>query len=154
MDNFESIPKNNIEISEHDRDMLTKYEKLLSYAKSQTSFVRVYRAEGDKSKSHLSQISPTLAGTWFTPTYSNAVSYKESYARADSDVKIISVVIPQSVLDERETIDKGMNQINVLSPELLQGAIITENEIVSEPNINDYLRQFAFVEELKQKGLI
>jgi hypothetical protein len=150
----ELVPQHTHEISDANRELLLKYVRLLAYAKDQKSFTRVYRAEGDKSKPHLSHANPTLAGTWFTPTFSNAEAIKNSETRSGPDMKIVSIVIPQSILEERDSTDQGMNQINVLSPDLLEGVVVTECEITTEPNIDDYLKQFSFINELRQKGLI
>ena len=123
-------------------------------AKEQKAFVRVYRAEGDKTKPHIKQSNPTLVGTWYTPSFNNAVRIKNSEVRSNPDMKIISVVIPQSVLEESNGLAKGDNEVNVINKEYFEMGQLCEEEIVGTPNIEEYLNQFAFIKDLKGRGLI
>ncbi len=137
-------------------ELIQKYERIKAYAESQAEngFVRVYRAEGDKGEEAFGG-QTALAGTWFSPSFEVPKSFKDrKEGDGSSDMKIVSVIIPKSMLDGRDAIDAGMNQVNVLNPDLLAGATIVDSPDDSSVSVEGYLNQFPFVRSLKESGAI
>jgi hypothetical protein len=114
----------------------------------------VYRAEGGKDEAVFGG-QTGLAGSWFSPSFEVPKSFKDR-READGSVgmKIVSVIIPRSMLDGRDAIDVGMNQVNVLNPDLLAGAITVDSPEESPLTVGDYMDQFPFVRGLKERGLV
>ena len=133
-------------------DLEARYRKLYEWAKAQ-EFVTVYRAEGDPNWKVDRSMSAQLIGTWYTDRYGMIEHrYKpEIESNSGLPAKVFALIIPKSLLDGRDAIDKGMNQVNVLSDELRAGRQeITDDAQAVQPNLENYLNQFAFVREYKK----
>lgn len=152
----------NGEVAERARfnELQQRYEKLVAWAKDQT-FVTVFRAEGpmdpNLQRTTIGQeTSATQVGTWFSPSYDFVVKhYGPMVENSGNKARVFSLVVPQSLLDERDAIAKGMNEVNVLNRDLLEGKKeISSSEEALQPTIENYLHQFSFVREfddLKRK---
>jgi hypothetical protein len=150
------IPDTEAAASPENAELIEKYERIKAYAESQkeNGFVRVYRAEGDKGEAAFGG-QTQLAGTWFSPSFEIAKSFKDRREEDGfSDTKILSLIIPKSMLDGRDAIDAGMNQVNVFNPDLLAGAAMAELPDESAMSIDDYMDQFPFVKDLRARSLI
>ena len=139
----------------HERQRLAelelRYKKLYDWAKSQ-EFVTVYRAEGDPSWKVDRSLSAQLVGTWYTDRYSLIKArYKpEIESLSGLPARVFSLIIPKSLLESREAIDRGMSQVNVLNEELRAGRQEISNPSQSvQPSLDSYLGQFSFVREYK-----
>lgn len=150
-----STPDEETPVSPDDSVLAAKYERIRVYAESQAEngFVRVYRAEGGKQEAAFGG-QAQLAGTWFSPSYEYAKSFRDRRAGDGSEnMRIVSLVIPKSLLDDREAIDIGMNQVNVLNADLISGAKEVDSADDSVPMIDDYIGQFSFAEQMQAKNV-
>lgn len=127
------------------QDEIEFAEKIINYARTQRDYVWVYRAEGVKDPKHMySAGGEVFRGTWFTPSFSNAQNYSVERSHIP-EMKIYALVIPQAMLDARDTMDKGMNQINIINPHLLESKrIVTDAQLV-KPTAVDYCSQIGVV---------
>ena len=138
-------------------ELEARYEKLRRWAEEQGGFVTVYRVEGDPSWNVDRSMSPQLVGTWYTDRWSQVVArYKPEIERnSGMPAKVFALIIPHSSLDGREAMDRGMDQVNVLSEQLRAGRQeITDPSEATPPSLESYLDQFTFVREyrtLKEK---
>lgn len=144
----------NLESSERERlaELEARYKKLYDWASTQGEFVTVYRAEGDLSWKVDRSFSAQLVGTWYTDRWSQVVSgHKPNIERnSGKPAKIFALIIAKSVLENREAMDKGMAQVNVINEELRAGRQeITDPSEATTPSLDGYLGQFAFVKEYK-----
>jgi hypothetical protein len=134
------------------KELEARYNKLYGWAKDQ-EFVTVYRVEGDPSWKVDRSMSAQLVGTWYTDRWSQVVArYKPEIERnSGMPTKIFALVIPKSLLESREGMDKGMDQVNVINEDLRAGRqeIIDPSE-ATPPSLESYLEQFAFVREYQQ----
>ena len=135
------------------RELEARYNKLLDWANDQGGFVTVYRVEGDPSWKVDRSMSAQLVGTWYTDRWSQVTArYKPEIERnSGMPARIYALVIPKSLLDSRDGIDKGMDQVNILNEELRAGRqeIVDPSE-ATRPSLETYLDQFAFVREYRQ----
>lgn len=129
-----------------------RYKKLYDWASSQSEFVTVYRVEGDPSWKVDRSMSQQLVGTWYTDRWSQVVArYKPEIERnSGMPAKVFALVVPKSLLDGREAMDRGMDQVNVINEELRAGRQeITDTSEAIPPSLETYLEQFAFVREYR-----
>lgn len=129
-----------------------RYKKLHDWASSQGEFVTVYRVEGDPSWKVDRSMSQQLVGTWYTDRWSQVVArYKPEIERnSGMPARVFALIVTKSLLDEREAMDKGMDQVNVINEELRTGRQeITDPSEATTPSLETYLEQFAFVREYK-----
>jgi hypothetical protein len=148
------------EVNEQERlkELQGKFEKLYSWAKDQT-FVTVYRAEGTHDqklqRSAIGSDGGNAVGTWFTPSYEFATKrFKPLVEQGGGQARIIAVTIAQADLDGRDSIQKGMQEVNVINKDILASAEDVASEKTVEPTLENFLQQFAFVREyesLKKK---
>ncbi|HLD21060.1 MAG TPA: hypothetical protein VJB64_03105 [Patescibacteria group bacterium] len=144
----------NVESRERERmvELETRYETLVAWAKEQGGFVTVYRVEGDPSWNVDRSMSQQLVGTWYTDRWSQVVArYKPEIERnSGMSARIFALVIPKSLLDTREEMDRGMDQVNVINEELRAGRQeIADPSEATAPSLEAYLDQFAFVREYR-----
>lgn len=156
---MKSEGQENIESRERSRlaELEGRYKKLYDYASSRGEFVTVYRVEGDPSWKVDRSMSKQLVGTWYTDRWSQVhARYKPEIERnSGMPARIFALILPKSILDEREAMDKGMDQVIVINEELRAGRQeITDPSEATTPSLDGYLDQFAFVREyrtLKEK---
>lgn len=151
---MKSEGQENIESRERSRlaELDGRYKKLYDWASSQGEFVTVYRVEGDPSWKVDRSMSQQLVGTWYTDRWSQVVArYKPEIERnSGMPAKVFALVVPKSLLDGREAMDRGMDQLNVINEELRAGRQeITDPSEATAPSLDGYLDQFAFVKEYK-----
>ena len=134
-----------------------RYKALYDYAKDQ-QFVVVYRTEGDSSWTvDRSGVAARLQGTWYTDRFAKIAGLKRNIEEMSGmPAKVYSLIVPKSLLDSRDPMMKGMDEVNVLSQDLLGGRkeMLVLEENMEEPTLEEYLNQSAFVREylgLKKK---
>jgi len=139
-------------------ELKQRYEELYDWAKDQ-EFTVVYRAEGHKnlelenSQGHGRSRSAEMVGSWYsTNYYLTSTEHKlaaEDYTNGEASV--YALIVPQSLLDVRNDMAKGKQEVNVMSEDLREGKIEINDEAQSpEPNLENYLNQFSFVKEYRQ----
>lgn len=142
-----------VEVVERARlqELEARYLKLYDFAKDQ-KFVIVYRAEGDQSWQVDRSGSSQLQGTWYTERYDLIERrYKpEIEDLSGMPAKVYGVIVPKSLLDDRDPMDKGMVQVNVINEDLRGGRKEVHSPDTNEPELEDYLNQFAFVREYRE----
>ena len=153
--NMSELPQeqNPEEASERQRrdELEVRFKKLHDWAQDQ-EFVTVYRAEGDPSWKVDRSLSAQLVGTWYTDRYEMIEGrYKpEIENNSGMPARVFALIIPKSLLESREAIDRGMNQVNVLNEELRAGRQEISNPSQSTPSsLANYLDQFDFVREYR-----
>lgn len=107
-------------------------------------FVWVYRAEGEHNPDHASGGNVELAGTWFTPSFGiarNIIPRLES--QGIKNIRMVAMVIPKIMLEQRDWIEKGMNEINIIFRKKVEVLLVTE-EITTIPTAKTYIDQFKF----------
>jgi hypothetical protein len=126
---------------------IDKAERIIAYARSLSDFVWVYRAEGDQDpKLMYSAGGKVLQGSWYTPSWATAQRYFRDRSNQEvPGLKIFALVIPQQMLDRRDDIDKGMSQVNVISPELQNGKKEVKEEQTSHPGALEYVAQIELM---------
>lgn len=134
-----------------------RYRALYDWAKDQT-FVVVYRTEGDSSWNvDRSGGAAQLQGTWYTDRFEKIAGVQKNIEEMSGmPAKTYSLVIPKALLDDRDAMTKGMDEVNVVNADLRAGRKeIAEPEVrTSVPTLDEYMNQFAFVREyldLKKK---
>ncbi|TSC64846.1 MAG: hypothetical protein CEO22_687 [Candidatus Berkelbacteria bacterium Gr01-1014_85] len=155
----EATPVENEQTSEKEKhryeELKNEYQKLYDYAKDQ-SFTVVYRAEGSQEVNsdsvHGANMSGSrqLIGSWYTENYYLAANDHKDAAvfYTDGSADVYALIIPSEMLEIRDFIAKGKQEINVMSHELREGRVKIANESDSPvPTLDNYLRQFAFVRE-------
>lgn len=135
------------------KELEQRYNTLYAWAKDQ-SFTIVYRAEGPhKPELQKSEIGgeSTWAGTWFTPSYDFAFKHYKPVIEQNGEGAVIrALIIPQSLLDDRDATQKGMNEVSVINKDLLAGCkTISSPQEMLAPTLDNYLDQFSFVREYK-----
>jgi hypothetical protein len=122
-----------------------KYDKFYEWAKWQT-FVTVYRAEGPHIANNNSFWNANLVWSWYTSRFSNVLKYRGIVLKQFGEVKLYSLIIPQSMIDWADPIDKATAEYNVLSSDLREGRReISRIEDATTPNLENYMKQFAWV---------
>ena len=132
------------------QELETRYFELYNWAKDQ-KFVTVYRAEGDPSWSVDRSGSSQLKGTWYTERFEKIAGLKKNIEEMSGmPAKIYSLVIPKSLLDSRDSLSKGMDEVNVLNQDLLLGKKEVVQSDKEEPTLDTYLDQFDFIKKYRQ----
>ncbi len=134
-----------------------RYQALYAYAKAQT-FVIVYRVEGDSSWNvDRSGGNTQFQGTWYTDRFEGIAGIQKNIENMSGmPTKMYSLVIPKALLDERDALSKGMNEVNVMNADLRAGRkeIVEPDARSVAPSLDEYMNQFIFVREyldLKRK---
>lgn len=122
----------------------TVFEKINAYAEKESAngFTWVYRAEGDPDPKHASGGRTNLAGTWFSPSF----LFAKGQIRQLIDKKIpnphlVAMVIPKSILDQRDSLQKGMQEINIIFRNQIRVRPV-EEELDKKPDAKMYVDQF------------
>lgn len=132
-------------------------KRILAYAETEAKnggFVYCFRGEVvDKDGNH---INDQLVGTWYSEDISTMLHFlKEREQRSQMEGKIFYVVLPRSILNHRDEVDKVRNIINILNPRILGSRVeISKSEALewkkSQPpkeplfaSKSEYLAQFG-----------
>lgn len=118
-------------------------EQVKEFAESErgNGFTWVYRAEGDLDPEHIAG-DENLVGTWFTPSFEFALGQVQKLTgKRVPNPHLVAMVIPKSLLNERDQIQKGMNEINLMFRDRVKVRDVSE-PILEEPNADAYVNQF------------
>jgi hypothetical protein len=126
-----------------------KVLKLIEYADQQDEFTIIYRGEGDHGEtSNRSPSGNHFIGTWSTESFQKAQGFQNLASQSSKKSRIIALLVPRSILDQRDFMDKGLQQVIILNPDLRQGAIEVSSEGFAMLKISRskeyYLNQFQF----------
>ena len=124
--------------------MVAEYlQKVKEFAESEVvnGFAWVYRAEGDPDPKHISG-DEKLAGTWFTPSFEFALGQVQKLqGKGTPNPHLVAMVVPKTFLNQRDQIQKGMNEINLIFRDRVNVRDVSE-PILDEPNADAYVNQF------------
>lgn len=132
-------------------------QKRIEYARRNgQKFVWVYRGEGKNDERFVTNSgSSVLNGTWFSESFLVAQRFVElSKTNGNTGQRIVACVVTEEMLSNRDEIDKGMKQINIVFVNEVSLREVTE-PITGEPTSDDYLNQFVgyreFVEQQRER---
>jgi hypothetical protein len=130
-------------------ELMQKILRLINYAEQQDEFVIVYRGEGEMDDhSNRSPNGTHFIGTWYTESFQKAEDFKKLAGKSSQNTRILALLIPTSLLDSREVLDKGLQQINIMNPDLRESAVEVTSQQSAKLKIRltkeFYLMQFKY----------
>ncbi len=154
--NHQAISNDHLQGISELEELYIRYSKLYLWAKEQ-KFTTVYRAEWPHdTQTKRSWNNQHLVWTWYTDRIWLITSryQREIFHVTGVAAKVYALIIPKSSLDERDSMDKWFNQINIHNIELREGREeITWNfSQAKEANLKNYLLQFKFINRYIELG--
>ncbi len=135
-------------LTDEKKEFLKRVEE---YAKREgTEFVWVYRGEGEHYAKQESLLNRHLKGTWYTEYFDKALGFKEqAIEKGNLNAKVLAVITTRQLLESRDSMAKGMGEINILTENIQPREV--DREIEEAPTKDDYLNQFKGYSEYREE---